>query len=488
MKKPSSNLHTIILPSKQGEQYVHPTDSDPTTRQSLIETLHANMLNCSPPHTWTGDIYQTCSPHPVLVTPRHKQQVEVLSEALSAAIIDIVNRWWKDTEARFPERMPIEPFEEDLLRWLDSQPTDVISPFETRAGSWRPDMLLEPAVEGGIENYRICEINARFCWNGFMLTAIGQQALLDMGVGRNGVKGVTDPEIMKNGLNSLYNRDLPLHLCKGEEYGYDIHLYTYYAESIGIKPRFVHPADLRLIESPQSPGGYRLYCLAQDNPQNTITNAAGETLEEVHQIGLELHQRELAAMSAEMLQQLSLRCFSDMRSILLVHDKRLLGIVLQELDNLVARNVLTTEQAAILNRGIVPTTLPGSPQLTDFITQSRKSETLKNAYILKPVRSGKGAGILFGDQLSQEEWLAKLEPMRNPRLVAGMTTYVVQQRVEHNLYKVFLHESDGVQHFPFIGTFMMMHGKFLGLGLWRSGPGRICALSRGGAWICSVEE
>lgn len=117
MKKPSCALHTILLPTKAGEQYVSPQDSDATTRQALINKLQCNMLKYSPPETWgAGDIYQTCSPHPVLITPAHKKQLQSLSEALSTAIVDIVNRWWSDTEARFPERMPIEPFEEDLLR------------------------------------------------------------------------------------------------------------------------------------------------------------------------------------------------------------------------------------------------------------------------------------------------------------------------------------------------------------------------------------
>lgn len=244
---------------------------------------------------------------------------------------------------------------------------------------------------------------------------------------------------------------------------------------------------MRVLESPTSPGGYKLYCLAQENAAGTVANENDEILEEIHQIGLELHQRELARMTPQMLQQLSLRCFNDMRTIRLVHDKRLLGIVIQELDNLVTRNVLTPEQATILHQGIVPTIIPGSSQLSHFIAECRQS-SLQDAYLLKPVRSGKGAGILFGDELSRDEWLSKLKSMRDPHLQRWKTTYVIQRRIEHGLYEVLLRESDGVQRYPLIGTFMMVHGKLLGLGLWRSGPRRICALSLGGGWICSVEE
>lgn len=71
-----------------------------------------------------------------------------------------------------------------------------VRPFKTCPGAWRPDFLVEPsqADPEGIENYRICEINARFCWNGFIFTAWGQQSLLNMGVGLNGLKGATEPQ------------------------------------------------------------------------------------------------------------------------------------------------------------------------------------------------------------------------------------------------------------------------------------------------------
>lgn len=271
-------------------------------------------------------------------------------------------------------------------------------------------------------------------------------------------------------------------------------MFAFYADlRLGIRPRFITPSDLRLIPSPHSNGGYKLCCLAPQSPKSsgdppTFTNSAGEVLEEIHQVGLELHQRELLALSREMLQQISLRCFNDMRTVLLVHDKRMLGIVLQELESLMERNILTPDQAKTLQRGIATTILPGSVELEKFITACHKSEPLKNDYILKPVRSGKGAGILFGDELNQTEWMSKLELLRCPRLAPGTTTYVVQRRVEQPLYDVLLRETDGLQQCIIIGTYHAIHGQFLGIGIWRSGPGRVCAVSHGGAWMCSVIE
>jgi hypothetical protein len=42
--------------------------------------------------------------------------MELLHEALVEALKNIVPRWFSDVEARFPERMPLEKDEEELLK------------------------------------------------------------------------------------------------------------------------------------------------------------------------------------------------------------------------------------------------------------------------------------------------------------------------------------------------------------------------------------
>ncbi|KAL4925440.1 uncharacterized protein BDV17DRAFT_185170 [Aspergillus undulatus] len=505
MKRQTNRLSSICFPQSV-DHFSQPADIDPETRSPLLERYHLELEKCSPRETWAGDAHQKSVPYPVLVTEAHQRQLAELSEALVLAITDIVERWWSDDEARFPERMQLEPAEEKLLRvsltltqfssfakrliiqWMQQLESHELRPFRACQGSWRPDFLLESSNDpNGIENYRICEINARFCWNGFLFTAFGQQALLNMGLEQYGLKGATDPRKVLTGLKSLFDASLPLHLVKGEEYGYDIHMIVPYAQHVlQMDVKVLPPESLRLVPA-AAPGGYKLYCLSgADTKQSTIVNDAGECLEEVHQLGVELHQRELLSMSFEMLQQISLRCFNDMRTVLLVHDKRMLGLVREELNSLVARNVLSCHQAGVLDRGLVHTIIPGSGKLEQFVSRCQTEMLIKNDYLLKPVRSGKGVGILFGDQATHEEWMGLLYGMRDPRLNQGRTTYVVQKQIQQQTYDVLLEEDAGVGSFPLIGTFHITNGAFLGLGLWRSGPGRICALSRGGAWMCSV--
>jgi hypothetical protein len=184
---------------------------------------------------------------------------------------------------------------------------------------------------------------------------------------------------------------------------------------------------------------------------------------------------------------LAVRCFNDMRTIFFVHDKRLLGIIHQELEDLVHKHsVLTATQAEVLRQGITPTILAGSPELDSFAKQCRAIPTYKDGFVLKPIRSAKGAGILFGDELTPEEWEAKLGHLRDASIIPGQVEYIVQRQIRQIKYDVFMREREGLQSNFFIGTYHAIHGECLGLGVWRSGPGRICAISHDGAWMCSV--
>lgn len=307
---------------------------------------------------------------------------------------------------------------------------------------------------------------------------------------------------------TLFQPELPLHLLKGEEDGYDIHLFVDVMQRRhGVTPRPITPADLRLVPDPESKSGFKLCCVVTDkagsnhNGSSVIpatssarpitpatspwVTSAGELVEEIHQVGLELHQSEIAALEPEMLRQISLRCFNDMRTVLLVHDKRMLGIVKQELGALTTRGVLTSAQAQILHHGIADTLNPGSQEMKKVLQAATADPELRNQYLLKPVRSGKGAGIVFGDEVSQEEWVSALEGLQSPLLVPGVSC-VVQRRIYPRLYNVIIESSGDRVQYPLVGTYHVVHGRLIGLGIWRTGPDRICALSTGGMWMCSV--
>lgn len=80
------------------------------------ETYQANLIRKCPASVWPHGSHNVGCPRPILVSNQHQEQLAELHEALRIAVTDIVQRWWTDREARFPERMPLENEEEDLLQ------------------------------------------------------------------------------------------------------------------------------------------------------------------------------------------------------------------------------------------------------------------------------------------------------------------------------------------------------------------------------------
>lgn len=173
--------------------------------------------------------------------------------------------------------------------------------------------------------------------------------------------------------------------------------------------------------------GQKLRCIIPSDADTwTVFEFEGERLEKIQQVNLELHQRELRAMPTDILRRLSQLCFNDMRVIFLVHDKRVLSIILQELDALVhCHKVLTPTQAEILREGISTTLLPAFPKTSRLMQDCHSNPNLKDSFILKPIRSGKGIGILFGDELSSEDWQTRLEGCKHATISSGQTSYIV---------------------------------------------------------------
>lgn len=301
---------------------------------------------------------------------------------------------------------------------------------------------------------------------------------------------MTIPQLkIASGLLGLFDPGQPLHLVKGKEHGYDIFMFMELAKKLGLNLRLINPDDLRILPDEAGVNGSKLCCLASTDAIGSFVTEAGEVVEDVHQICLELHQHEFRSLGSELQKQISIRCFNDLRTMLLVHDKRMLGIIREELGSLKSRGVISIDQANRLANGIAHTVLPGSSTLFALEQQSHFSETLKNDYLLKPTRGGKGAGILFGDEISNSDWLAILQTMKSPQIHEKQTSYVLQRKVCQPFYDIFLGSDASPSRCHMVGTFHMVHGKFLGLGIWRCSTGRLCAISTGGAsWMVSVMQ
>ncbi|CBF75932.1 uncharacterized protein ANIA_03539 [Aspergillus nidulans FGSC A4] len=417
-------------------------------------------------------------PHPVLVPDTFMANLKEFHVALTAALTNIVQRWVIDEEADLPSRMPLEPHEEDILRWIHKITEDKLFPaYDGRQGNWRPDFLL-PANETG--GFRVCEINARFTSNGLDLNARVNRAM-DNSENKPPYLDVEgNPDHMMDRLKALFHPGWPLRFVHNREHNPMIEALM---RDLGnMKPRLLTPDDLHLVADKTSPTGYRLQCVREPGSSADHDN---ETVEDIHQVALRLFLDELAALPPEMQRQLAFLSCNDIRSMLLIHDKRILGILLQELNDLVVKhNVLTSRQADLLRKGVVFTIIPGSKELDQLIDSYYKGKVSKKDFILKPIRSGRGEGILLGGDLSTVKWEAILSDMKSAALAPSRAQYIIQPFVEQLEADTFLDEEAGVQRTRRVGTYHSMHGQFVSLGVWRVGisKSRTINMTTGGAW------
>lgn len=220
---------------------------------------------------------------------------------------------------------------------------------------------------------------------------------------------------------------------------------------------------------------------------------------------IEMLQPEYSELDPAVAQQLALSPANDLRTVFIVHDKRLLGIIPEELPGMVSRGVLTAEEAEIVAAGITQTINPGSEGVRDLLRESKENPDLRNGYIYKPCRDGMGHGIELGRNMTQEAWLERLEKLANPDVLRPHDdAAVIQKLVDHNWYDMVRHEvlsDDGAKpnKFHMIGSLFMLHNQRYYAAPWRMGlethlgitsdkPGLVMAMVRQPDWPVSYEQ
>lgn len=348
--------------------------------------------------------------------------------------------------------------------------------FANCLGNWRPDFLLthnDISVQG--PGFQVCEINSRTPYN-FLIHTAYKHCMMKGLLGLDSIiQPAGDFKTMVDGMFEHFNLNLPIHLVRGRD-SIERQEFALLAEQkTGLRPRLVNVSDLQLEPDSSSSTGHTLYCKLQETGDE-------QELERVHQVALALFPEEYSLLPLDMLCHLAKISVNDLRTSLFVNDQRFLGIILQELDGLVEKHkVLTPDQARILQEGIVPTILPGSPELKKILLSNiNPGNTLKNAFMLKAARSSRGVGHLIGEELSTEEWEAALLGMQDQAIRADVTSYVLQPYVRQPKFDILADKDRVVSNSQVVGTYYTVNGRFVGLGPWRSGNGKICNVFNGG--------
>ncbi|KAE8420765.1 hypothetical protein BDV36DRAFT_249080 [Aspergillus pseudocaelatus] len=350
-------------------------------------------------------------------------------------------------------------------------------PYAGHQGNLRPDILIPVQTEGKDPEFRVCEINGRFPISFISHVACVYEALAGCLKDSPVFEPATRYEKVQEGLLALFDPDLPIHfVSEGKDFPRTSPLFGLIEKRTGMRPRQVKSKDMRLVPSKASRTGFILCCVwgadpdvskTSDMPQLIKVNR--EALEQVHQIGLQLFDYELFALPLETVRHIGLCCVNDPRSVFIAHDKRILGIILQELDALLHKHkVLSPAQAQLLRERIIPTILPGSSEFNTLLEDSQRDPQTKNGYILKPVRDARGNGILLGKNISVHEWETMLASLGRQAAKISVPQYMIQHLLPLPSFHWFWDEQRRVRESRMVGTYFSVNGRFVGLGMWRA--------------------
>ncbi|KAK5998916.1 hypothetical protein PT974_01300 [Cladobotryum mycophilum] len=377
-------------------------------------------------------------------------QLVELQSALSKAATNIIGRWFVDEEANFPERMLIQDNEEHLLRWVAA--SGVVPPYAGRQGCSRPDFLFSAVSRKPFQPV-ICEINARFPYNSWLLMGPLSAPFDKLGLDKAGLRTGHDPLALEEAIFKLFDSSRPAHVLMGSEWpGFDVHLLPALFKAKN-RPtmRIISPADLHLTPDIDSPTGYHLSCTVRDSASGS------ETQERVWQLSLDIVQAELGAIDMDILKEISRICINDLRSIYLLHDKRFMGIILEEIDNMVEAGTIDTTEARTLREGIAPTYLPGSAGWISAMASDSRDK-----FILKSAREGVGKGHVFGHSVSQEEWDSLLQKAGEATELVDGKAFALQRRVDQVQLESLDWQGESMDNFHLVGAWAAVNGVYLG--------------------------
>ncbi|KAB8074914.1 hypothetical protein BDV29DRAFT_201133 [Aspergillus leporis] len=321
-------LQQVYLKPCEGATYpTIPQEIHEDARRETAKHYHSLLeeLICSSSYSLVSTY--NFPPYPLLVSQDQVLHLGKFNDALTHAIDSIVERWWTDREAAFPQRMPLGSVEEDLLRWVQKASEEkLVRRFDIRKGVWHPDFLLGSSNQLKSNGYMIIE---------HVFASFDAEAPI---------------HVLVSTINSL-SMDLFMHLAEQRR---------------AIKPRVIDSSKLRLMKDAQSKTGHALYCIHD------------------RQIVLRSTQTELCSLPQDILRHIAI-C------------------------------MLTSEQAELLQLGIAPTIIPGSPELDHLVHRGPNGQCIKNEFVVKPAGLGGCGGITYGRDLTVDEWDSITTSLRGMR-------------------------------------------------------------------------
>lgn len=302
---------------------------------------------------------------PVIVDKQYITDAEDLCKLLNDTLVKVAYNYFRDHR--------IQAFYQ-----LDDELNQILSmaegtPFEL--GMYRPNFVFD---ENG--QAKICGIDCRYPSNGWVLSSYVNHLANNLLAEENkDWTSIKDQQKFIDEFSNRYDSEDAIFYISDKEKGVDIGYLKNELEMKGFHFKDVKIGDLELKE-------------------NELTYQG----EIARQFYLELDREELRQFDRNVLRKIitSGRCINDVRSIILMHDKRTLALLFNKE---VMSSYLYEDDYYFLKRFLVPTYTLHTIQNREFL------KTTGDNWMLKQNSGGQGTKIYIKDNCSKESWEKVLE-------------------------------------------------------------------------------
>lgn len=419
-----------MLPIKQLLPSLEPAREDQFQRDKC--SLMKNLNNTYKPICF--DEFNI-NPYPLLFDKDLMYQINDCHDLLVEAIHKIVIHFFCDSALQ--EIISLNDTTLNLLRPLKNKTYEI--------GAIRPDFLFD-------KNYqlKICEINARFPLNTFMFLQCISVAMRKQFIDKS---SYFEKKLRKNSeiFKQFFDCSQPIYLFFDKEKSFDVFLFKNILEKTlpNIQIKQITPSE-----------GFKNKLFSQ---------------EEKHcfQVILNLRQEELFTLESSLLKKITKHTyFNDLRTILLVHDKRLLSILSNKA---IMSKYISSEKCNRLASYIIPTYRLDDNTMLNIKTNPQN-------WVLKKISTGKGEGMYVGKEAQIAEILTVLNEEKND--------YIAQPFIDQPLFR-FLNDSSknrekrcsDYQTMYLVGSILSFNSRLLGPGVLRGSHKTIINVAQGEATV-----
>ena len=294
---------------------------------------------------WGAELF---NPYPIVLPRAGVDRLMTLGRAVHAGIHAVVRNFFDD--ARIRERYALDPRLVPILERAHGRPYTI--------GMFRPDFVIDESGE-----FRVCEINARFSANGYAINDIVDAALAAVSYLPPHVRRVAGQSIIRETMTREFRDGRPIAVVLSKESGSEV---------------FILLRDLDWFKAAPSS------LTVEDDP---------------HYV-LELDRLELLELPPDVLERIIRNgSRNDVRTLILVHDKRLLSVLS---DPSIMRDHIDAEATEVLARHIIPTRPAGDAEARE------QALAHPDEWVLKPSSGGRGVDVWMGHETPREQWDARL--------------------------------------------------------------------------------